>query len=254
MFQDEHDWLGGEMIWGWYSSEGTYLGYVTVLKTHFFIQLEQVLKLPKLGLGLQRKIKAAFSWNAGNHKTGPGLQTVRQDRLGRELMSPLITCISLAPAKGARLVAPGAALSIYPQSRYSGMAGYHRDAKACYNSSHPGSWREVGDEASVLWLPTRGPVPCTTSQKDGIPNCRAVWEREIKDHRPASILRDGDTEGPGILFFALHSRCLKMNEYLRERRGQRESKYWVQMRFIRGLSHSRQLATHQAVWFIVPTG
>lgn len=235
--------------------EPAHLGYVTILQTVFFIQLEWALKLSKLGRSLEREIKAAFSWNAGNYKTGLGLQTVCQDRLGLrwELMSPLITCISLAPAKGARLVAPGAALSIYPQSRYSRMAGYHRDAKPCYNSSHPGTWREEGDEVSVLWLPTRGPVPCTVFQKDGIPNCRAC-EREIKEHQSTRILRDSEIERSGVLFFALHSRCLKMNEYLRERRGQRESTYWVQMRFIRGLSHSRQLATHQAVWFIVPTG
>lgn len=179
----------------------------------------------------------------------------RQARLGLcwELTSPLITCISLAPAKGARLVAPGTALSIYPQSRYSRMAGYHRDAKPCYNSSHPGTWWEERDEVPMLSLPVRGPAPCTAFHKDGIPNCRAC-EREIKEHQSARILRDSETEGSGILFFALHSRCLKMNEYLRERRGQRESTYWVQMRFIHGLSHSRQLATHQAVWFIVPTG
>lgn len=79
-------------------------------------------------------------------------------------------------------------------------------------------------------------------------------ERKITEHQSTSILRDAEIEGPGNLFFALHSRCLKINEYLRERRGQRESTYRVQMRFIRDLSHSRQLATHQAVWFIVPTG
>lgn len=149
--------------------EPAHLGYVTILKTLFSIQLEQALKLSKLGRGLERKIKAAFSWNAGNYKTGLGLQTVRQDRLGlcRELMSLLITCISLAPAKGARLVASGAVFSVYPQSRYSTMAGYHRDANPCSSSSHPGTWREEGDEVSavsLLWLPTRGPVPCTMFQ------------------------------------------------------------------------------------------
>lgn len=220
--------------------------------------MEQALKLSKLGRGLERKIKAAFSWNAGNYKTGLGLQTVCQDRLGlcRELMSLLITCISLAPAKGARLVVPGAVFSIYPQSRYHRMAGYHRDANPCSSSSHPGTWWEEGDEVSVpslLWLPTRGPVPCTMFQKDGILN-RMACEREITEHQSTSILQDAEIEGPGNLFFALHSRCLKMNEYLRERQGQRESTYWVQMRFIRDLSHSRQLATHQAIWFIVPTG
>lgn len=45
----------------------------------------------------------------------------------RELVSLLITFISLALAKDARLVAPGAELAIYAQSRYSGRATYHRD-------------------------------------------------------------------------------------------------------------------------------
>lgn len=98
------------MIWGCYSPEGT--GSFRIrhhLKNTFSIQLEKALKFSKLGHGLQRKINAAFSLNVGNYKTGLGLQTVCQNRLGLcwELMSLLITCISLAPAKGARLVAPG---------------------------------------------------------------------------------------------------------------------------------------------------
>lgn len=169
------------MIWGWYSSEGSNSFRICHhLKKTFSIQLKQALKLSKLGCCLERKIKAAFSWNAGNYKTGLGLQTVRQDGPGlrRELTSLLITCISLAAAKGARLVAPGTVHSIYPQSRYSTMAGYHRDANPCYNSSHPGTWGEEGDEVSalsLLWLPTRGPVPWTISE-GWDPKLQGLWK------------------------------------------------------------------------------
>lgn len=96
------------------------------------------MKLSKLGHGLERKIKAAL--NEMLEIIKPGLDFKWSARTGWVFMSLLITCISLAPAKGARLVAPGTVLSIYPQSRYSRMAGYQRNAKPCFSSSHPGTW------------------------------------------------------------------------------------------------------------------
>lgn len=144
----------------------------------------------------------------------------------RELVPLLITCISSALAKDARLVAPGAEFAIYAQSRYSMRATYCRYTKP----SCPGTWWQEGDVVSALYLfPDVSAVTAHTRARSlcyfsGFLNCRAC-ESEIMDKHPTSILRDFEREEPGIIFFAFH---LKMNGHEREQWGQRQSMYWVQ--------------------------
>lgn len=147
--------------------------------------MEQALKLSKLGRSLERKIKAAFSWNAGNYKTGLGLQTGCQARLGlhRELTSPLITRISLAPGKGARLVAPGTALFIYPQSRYSRMADYHKALLQSFPSRDlvRGAW---WGPSAVTARTGASTLRCVSQGWD--PKLQGLW----KGNKGASVYKD----------------------------------------------------------------
>lgn len=132
------------------------LGNVTILKTHFFYPIGASFEAFKTWPWLGEENKSGIFmkwWKLQNTAWTSNSPPMSQDRLGlhRELVSLLITCISLAPAKGARLVAPGTEFSIYPQSRDSRRANYHRDTNPCYDSSRPGTWWQEGDVVSGLY-------------------------------------------------------------------------------------------------------
>lgn len=201
------------------------LGNVTILKTHFFYPIGASFEAFKTWLWLGEENKSGIFmkwWKLQNTAWTSNSPPMSQDRLGlhRELVSLLITCISLAPAKGARLVAPGTEFSIYPQSREAGGQTIIEipTPATIPHVQGPGdrrvTWSQgcTGFLTSLPWLPTRLPVPCTMFQEDGLLNCRA-YEREIMENHPTSILRDFEKEEPGIIFFALYSSRLKINEY-----------------------------------------
>lgn len=137
----------------------------------------------------------------------------------RERMSLLITCISLALEKDARLVAPGAEFAIYAQSRYSRRAAYHGDTKPCYvpRVQGPGDNRVMWSQCCTGFLIVSAVTAHTGASSlcyfSGFLNCRAC-EKEIMENHPISKLRDFEREEPGIIFFAFH---LKMNRRERER-------------------------------------
>jgi len=89
------------------------LGNVTILKTHFFYPVGASFEAFKTWPWLGEENKSSIfmkCWKLQNTAWTSNGPPMSQDRLGlrRELVSLLITCISLALAKGARLVAPGA--------------------------------------------------------------------------------------------------------------------------------------------------
>lgn len=255
------------MIWSWYSSErnNSFRKRQYLKNILFLFNQSKFWSFQNLAMAWRGKCKQCFYEML--EITKRCLDFKRFARESAEAEPSLKTCIgpnyfiSLVLAKGARLVAPGAAFSIYPQSRYSRRASHLR-TNPCYDSSCQGTWWQEGDLVSaLLCFPDASAVAARTGANSlhcvsggRVPKPQGLRKGNNGESSYEHPRRHVEKEEPGIIFFVLYSSRLKMNEYWREQWGQRESMYWVQMRFICGLSHSSQLATHQAVWFIVPTG
>lgn len=152
--------------------EPAHLENVTILKTHFFYPIGASYEAFKTWPWLREENKSNIfmkCWKLQNTAWTSNGPPMSQDGLGLrwEFVSLLITCISLALAKGARLVPSGTEFPIYSQSGYSRRASYQRDNNPCYDSSCPRTWWQEGDVVSVVlvswWLwcdrPQRGQFP-----------------------------------------------------------------------------------------------